>query len=98
MKIYTCLTNTGAPYDAMIDGGGTVVGDLQAVVLVVLQGAGGVRRELEGHVTRVRAVRALRERKRGLRFTLQDNRLCYVARGTTCNVVELILVFNGIHV
>ena len=80
------LTNTSATYDTVIDGGGAVVGDLQAVVLVVLHGAGGVGGELERHVPRVGAAGALRERQRGLRLALQHHRLRHVAGGTPWNM------------
>lgn len=69
----------------MVDGGGAVVGHLEAVVLVVLHGAGGVGRELERHVAGVGAVRALGERERGLRLALQHDGLGDVAGGTTCD-------------
>lgn len=57
----------------MVDGGGTVVGDLQTVVFMVLHGARGVGGELERHVSRVRAVGAFCESQRGLRLAFQHD-------------------------
>lgn len=66
------LTNTGAPYDAVINRRTAVLADLEAVVLVVRDRACGIGSKFESEMTSIGSLCTLNKRHRRFAFPFKD--------------------------